>query len=159
MSWRNKVAQASLLLWFCLQTGNRDPRRELRARPGVYMLVFFCYITCPHKAGSLKYHSRFWFCSTSRSHLQATILSCRSNLVELDLCSEYHKTEVRVSARLGEIHSKLTWIGRTQFPGARGAEAHAPLLAASQGHSPFSLQANSGVLNPSRALNPWHPPP
>lgn len=74
--------------------------------------------------------------------------------MELDLCSEYHKTEVRVSARLGEIHSKLTWIGRTQFPGARGAEAQAPLLAASQGRSPFSLQANSGVLNPSRALNP-----
>ena len=80
--------------------------------------------------------------------------SSRSNLVGLDLCSEYHKTEVRVSARLGEIHSKLTWVGRTQFPGTCGAEAHAPLLAASQGRSPFSLQANSGVLNPSHALNP-----
>ena len=79
---------------------------------------------------------------------QATIPSCRSNLVGLDLCSEYHKTEVRVSARPGEIHSKLTWVGRTQFPGARGAEAHAPLLATSQGRSPFSLQASSGVLNP-----------
>lgn len=43
--------------------------------------------------------------------------------------------------------SQLTWVVRAQCLGGCGAEAHASLLAASQGRSPFCLQANDGVLN------------
>lgn len=118
---------------------SRQAEERRQAWSLVHVLVFCCCVTHHCKPGSLKHHP----CTQSLEPVRCGWVSVQSITM---LNSRYQPGRE-------ESTSKPTRAGRTQFLSSCGAEAHASLLAVNQGHSPFCLQASSGVLNPSHAWN------